>query len=320
MRRRIFLLSGLAALSLSGALLGCGGGGDSTDDPTPTPSPTPTPTPGGAVEARGKLIFSEYEGGIYHLVAANADGSGKVSLTGDANANEQEGHLSPDGKKLAFLSTPKNFSTNQTVKIVNLDGSGSLALTSGETLKVGPRFSPDGSKIVFQGRLSKSSSSWGIFTVNADGSGLTQVSKNTKKDYENPDFSPDATKIAFAMDDEIYVMNADGTNEVKLTSGGEFNYLFPKSAPRYSPDGTKLLYTVYDTNSGSGTPVYAAYVMNANGTGATKLTNARGFDWSPDGAKVLLKRYSGSGNKLLVVNGDGTGETLLSFSSDDVSW
>ena len=76
-----------------------------------------------------------------------------------------------------------------------------------------------------------------------------------------------------------------------------FGYLFQKSSPRYSHDGTTLLYTVYDTDSGSG------------------------LGWSPDGVKVLLRRtFSGSPSQLLQINPDGTGGTLLSFSAAGGTW
>ena len=63
-------------------------------------------------------------------------------------------------------------------------------------------------------------------------------------DERYPSYSPDGTQIAFrgdldlaepSGDEEIYVMNADGTNVRQLTSNADFD-----SAPSWSPDGTRI--------------------------------------------------------------------------------
>ena len=80
-------------------------------------------------------------------------------------------------------------------------------------------------------------------------------------------------KIAFASDrdfdgavtkhrEEIYVMDADGSNQTRLTNnrGRDLD-------PVFSPDGKKIAFTSdRDGNS-------EIYVMNADGTGQTNLTN-----------------------------------------------
>ena len=63
-------------------------------------------------------------------------------------------------------------------------------------------------------------------------------------DERYPSYSPDGTQIAFrgdldlvepSGDEEIYVMNADGTNVRQLTSNADFD-----SAPSWSPDGKRI--------------------------------------------------------------------------------
>ena len=52
--------------------------------------------------------------------------------------------------------------------------------------------------------------------MNPDGIGQTRLTNNTA-DYVHPAWSPDGSKIAFQSslegNDEIYVMNADGTGK-----------------------------------------------------------------------------------------------------------
>jgi len=87
-----------------------------------------------------------------------------------------------------------------------------------------------------------------------------------------PCFSPDGTKIAFESyrdgDFEIYVMNADGSNQTRLTNNGGLN-------PCFSPDGTKIAF-VSDRDGD-----FEIYVMNADGSNQTNITNNPGGDYSP---------------------------------------
>ena len=59
------------------------------------------------------------------------------------------------------------------------------------------------------------------------------------------------------------------------------------------------------------------YVVNADGTGRTRLTRdpAEEFSpaWSPDGAKIAFSRFTGTRFQIYVMNADGTGATQLTF-------
>jgi Tol biopolymer transport system component len=99
-------------------------------------------------------------------------------------------------------------------------------------------------------------------------------------------------KIAFASaradnntNFDIWVMNDDGTNPLRLT-----NDPLPEFQPAYSPDGTKIAFTR------GGSTNREIYVMNADGSGERDLTNdpagnpAFDFDpdWSPDGTQLAF--------------------------------
>ena len=80
--------------------------------------------------------------------------------------------------------------------------------------------------------------------------------------------------IAFISDRdgnfEIYVMNADGSAQARLTSDPAFD-----GGPAWSPDGSKIAFrSLRDGNS-------EIYVMNADGSGQTNLTNHPADDEEP---------------------------------------
>ncbi|HMX95546.1 MAG TPA: hypothetical protein PKC50_09905, partial [Elusimicrobiota bacterium] len=95
--------------------------------------------------------------------------------------------------------------------------------------------------------------------------------------YENryPSWSPDGQKIVFGSDrtgnNELFVMNADGTGAVQMTSNpGAIN-----SDPAWSSDGSKILFA--STRDGNA----EIYVMDRDGSNETRLTFDGVFDAGP---------------------------------------
>src|SRR5205807_9058575 len=110
------------------------------------------------------------------------------------------------------------------------------------------------------------------YVMNADGTGQTRLTNNSITD-EAPFFSSDGTKIAFERQVvglfQIFLMNADGTNVIQLTSASS-NF-----SPAFSPDGTKI--TFFSDRDGND----EIYVMESNGANQTRLTNNILSDESP---------------------------------------
>ena len=100
---------------------------------------------------------------------------------------------------------------------------------------------------------------------------------------------------------QIYVMNADGSNQTRLTGPTASNYY-----PAFSPDGTRIAFTSdRDGNS-------QIYVMNADGSNQTRLRRVTtGYAvepaFSPDGTRIAFSGIRG----IYVMNADGSNETLL---------
>jgi TolB protein len=92
-------------------------------------------------------------------------------------------------------------------------------------------YSPDGDKILFYLRGAVDGSKvLGIFLMNTDGSQPTLLSASLGD--ASPAWSPDGRQIVFASDREttkdkvsrqIYIMNADGTKQTRITNTAATN-------------------------------------------------------------------------------------------------
>jgi len=103
---------------------------------------------------------------------------------------------------------------------------------------------------------------------------------------------------------EIYVMNADGTGQIRLTHNSVF-----EQEPDWSPDGKKIAFWSYRDGNNE------IYVMNADGSNPTRLTNHRGPDgapaWSPDGQRIAFNALRTESWDIYVMGADGSDPTNL---------
>ena len=167
-------------------------------------------------------------------------------------------------------------------------------------------------KIVF---ASWRDESFDIYVMNADGSNQTRLTNNPAGWNGCPCFSPDGTKIAFKSNRdgnaEFYVMNADGSDQTRLTNNlvaDEMTLIFG-SSPCFSPDGTMI---AFDSERDGD---YEIYVMNADGSDQTRLTNNPTYDrypcFSPDGTKIAFMSSRDGDYEIYVMNADGSNQTRL---------
>jgi Tol biopolymer transport system component len=113
---------------------------------------------------------------------------------------------------------------------------------------------------------------------------------------------------------EIFVMNSDFTNPVRLT------FTVGNGVPMWSPDGTKVVFhSIRDGN-------YEVYVMNADGSNQTRLTNNPAPSWSPgnwfpawspDGTKIAFCSARDGNDEIYIMNADGSNQTRLTNNPAD---
>ena len=113
---------------------------------------------------------------------------------------------------------------------------------------------------------------------------------------------------------EIYVMNADGTGATRLTNNGDID----DSAPTWSPDGTRIAFSsARSVRPGVDFNNVEIYVMNADGSNPTRVTNSPVFDglpaFSPDGARLAYSSHPDGVNQFEIrsIKIDGTDDRLL---------
>ncbi len=125
---------------------------------------------------------------------------------------------------------------------------------------------------------------------------------------QDPRLSPDGKQIVFTSfrdgDAEIYLMDADGSGQLRLTSNGASDRL-----PAWSPDGTQIAFTTdRDGND-------EIYVMNTDGSGLARLTTDPASDsypaWSPDGRQIAFASVRDGNAEIYVMNADGSGQSRV---------
>jgi len=127
--------------------------------------------------------------------------------------------------------------------------------------------------------------------------------------------NPAASKIAFTSgrdgNNEIYVVNGDGSGLTRLTIDPAWD-----AQPTWSPDGRRIAFMSFREGKSG------IWVMTADGSSPTRLTTSPHIDeapsWSPDGTQIAFDRGGGDDIEIYVINTDGSGLTQLTNSPPPV--
>jgi tricorn protease len=190
----------------------------------------------------GKLVAFSYLGDIWVVETIG----GTAHAVTAHPAHDLAPVFSPDGRQLAFSS---NRHGSYNVYVVGVEGGKPRRVTFDSDNDLVSGWSPDGKQILFAStRSTDYPQNFELYTVPAEGGRAHRVSAADGKEGV---FSPDGTRIAYirgpgawyrkgyrgSSNDDVWISNADGTNNLRLT-----NFEGQDNSPMWSADGKDVYY------------------------------------------------------------------------------
>ena len=212
--------------------------------------------------------------------------------------------------RIAFVS---NISGTYQLYSIKPDGSDMIPITDlppTDNALWFPDYSPDGRRIVFSHDMTGALE---MYVINSDGTGLTQITHDGLVDIFAR-WSPDGKHFVFLSTSlkngagVITTMRTDGSNRKVLTD----EIPFDSYQPEYTPDGRQIVFA-----SQQGGLISAVWIMNADGSGKRRLTDAPieagGPDVSPDGRTLAFYSHQNTPKPttIWVMNVDGSQKRRL---------
>lgn len=288
----------------------------------------------GVAVAIGATIIddAEYEHDLlYHRYTATGEselfvlslGTGLAPLRLNAGSVSRTPTASPDGRRVAFAVSMREFGTGQPVDdIYVIDRIGGLnirRLTTAPGIDDQPAWSPVGGKIAYRHAGGDGRSD--IWVMNADGSAPINLTADLDAAAvrSSPAWTRDGTRLAFAQlqngpagtTASLWTMSADGSNKVRVTSTlSGFD-----ASPTWSPDGTQIAFVRYYDGGEADITILR---LSNGGLTRIRLEGRQAMPaWSPDGELIAFGQSIRGIDELFTMRVNGTSVRLR---TSDRSW
>jgi TolB protein len=228
--------------------------------------------------ARTKIVFKRDLGKTSEVYVADYDGFNPVAVTAD-NSIVASPTWASGRKTLYYMSYravyadiySHDLTTGERKVFANYPGS-----------NLSPAVSRDGRKVAF---ISSKTGSPDLYVADASGGSLVQVTK-TKDAESSPTWSPDGSKICYAMDEAraLYIIPSTGGQPRRLRTDGAGR----PTEPDWSPDGKTIVFTSQVKDG------FSLWTVPADGSAApTQLVAGEDPSWAPNSRTVVFVRRAG---------------------------
>jgi Tol biopolymer transport system component len=233
---------------------------------------TKVPTEPETINYHNKILFTSSRSGKPQLYMINPDGTGIRQIT-SGEYYHYSGRWSPDATRIVCNTEENTTTSGDHMVVMNVDGSNRKLLPEGSQMC----WSPDGNSLLIN---------YPNVTI-VDYPNFSSIKRIGPDSSGYATWAPDGNEIAFGHSDitdiingtaisKIFLMDKSGLNIRKITNqNSRQHYAFP----RWSPDGTKLLFNAINIDG----PEQYLYMVNKDGTNLYKViddNSVTSFDWS----------------------------------------
>lgn len=262
-----------------------------------------------------QIAFSSNRDGNYEIYLLDVN-SGVVQRVTQTPFDENSPVISPDGQQIAYDAPDSGDPSNQTIYVMNRDGSAAHEISNYPGSHFYPTWKADGSQLTF---TSTAVFAYGVFRINLNGTGTIRFVWDAGTSMTTT-WAPDGTRFAYALTSidsgydihEIYARDLTTSTVYRLSQAGAIDF-----TPNWSPDGKRIVFaSKRDGNM-------EIYVMNADGSNPQRLTSDASRDmtphWLSDSQRIVFVSDRDGNSELYLVNADGSGlKRLTDNPADDV--